>query len=144
MDCRALKGTDMPSQLLRRNFLKQLLAAPLLGGPALSAARTAEVDFSVFPVAGFSYYDGPALLDRLRPGQPVVLVREPENPHDPRAIRIEALGCRVGYVPRSENRPLARLLEQGAELRARIVNVQAKGESWDALRVGVSLHLPGT
>ena len=134
----------MPSSLLRRNFLKQLLAAPLFGAPALVAARTAEVDFSVFPVAGFSYYDGPALLDRLRPGDPVTLVRELDNPHDPRAIRIEALGHRVGYVPRSENQPLVRLLEQGAELRAHIVGVQAKGESWDALRIGVSLYLPGT
>jgi hypothetical protein len=134
----------MPSQLLRRNFLKQLLAAPLLGTPAAAVARTAEVDFSVFPVAGFSYYDGPALLEQLRPGQPVVLVREPDNPHDPRAIRIEALGRRVGYVPRTDNRPLARLLEQGAELRARIIRVQPKGESWDALRVGVSMYLPGT
>jgi len=134
----------MPSSLLRRKFLKQLIAAPLFGAPSLVAARTAEVDFSVFPVAGFSYYDGPALLDRLRPGDPVMLVPEPDNPHDPRAIRIEALGQRVGYVPRSENRPLARLLEQGAELRGHIVGVQPKGESWDALRVGVSLYLPGT
>jgi hypothetical protein len=134
----------MPSSMLRRNFLKQLLAAPLFGAPAIVAARTAEVDFSVFPVAGFSYYDGPAILDRLRPGDPVTLVREPGNPHDPRAIRIEALGHRVGYVPRSENQPLVRLLEQGAELRAHIVGVQTRGESWDALRIGVSLHLPGT
>ena len=134
----------MPSQMLRRNFLKQLLAAPLFGAPAITAARTAEVDFSVFPVAGFSYYDGPGLLGQLRPGQRVVLVRETDNPHDSRAIRIEALGRRVGYVPRTDNRPLANLLEQGAELRARIVSVQPKGESWDALRVGVSLHLPGT
>lgn len=134
----------MPSFLPRRDFLRQLLAVPFAGAPALAAARTAEVDFSVFPVAGFRYYDGPNLLDRLRAGDPVCLVREPDNPHDPQAIRIEALGHRVGYVPRSENRPLVRLLEQGAELRGRIVAVDPGGDRWEAVRVGVSLYLPGT
>lgn len=133
----------MPSFLPRRDFLKQLLAAPLVGAPAMAAARESRYDFAVFPVAGFSYYDGPELLERIRPGDPVALVREPDNPHDERAIRIEALGRRVGYVPRSENRPLVRLLEQGAELRARVVGVGPDGESWDALRVGVSLYFPG-
>lgn len=132
----------MPSLLLRRNFLKQLLAAPLLGTPALAAAKQAQYDCAVFPVAGFLYYDGPALLDTLQPGDALDLVAEPDNPHDPRAIRIEARGHRIGYVPRSENRPLVRLLEQGAELRARVAGVQAHGESWEAVRVGVSLRLP--
>lgn len=133
----------MPSFLPRRDFLKQLLAAPLLGGPAVAAATESRYDFAVFPVAGFCYYDGPELLDRLRPGDAVTLVHEPENPHDERAIRIEALGHRIGYVPRSENRPLVRLMEQGAELRARITGLGPDGNSWDAVRVGVSLYFPG-
>ncbi|MGD9388090.1 MAG: HIRAN domain-containing protein [Gammaproteobacteria bacterium] len=134
----------MPSFLPRRDFLKTLMAAPFLGGSTVAPARESRYDFAVFPVAGFCYYDGPGLLDRIRAGDPVTLVREPDNPHDDRAIRVEALGRRIGYVPRSENRPLARLLEQGAELSARVVGVQPQSHSWDAVRVGVSLHFPGT
>jgi hypothetical protein len=124
-----------------RDFLKRLLALPLLGAPQLAAPRATELDFNVFPVAGFGFHEGPEIIRRLQPGDELMLVPEPHNPHDPRAIRIEARGRHIGYVPRSENRPLGRLLEQGAELRARVVRVQPEAESWDVLRVGVGLRL---
>lgn len=131
----------MASTQLRRDFLKRLLALPLLGTPRLAAPSTTELDFNVFPVAGFAFHEGPGMIRRLQPGDELVLVPEPENPHDPRAIRIEAHGRHIGYVPRSENRPLGRLLEQGAEVRARVVRVQPDAEAWDVLRVGVSLRV---
>lgn len=123
----------------RREFMKRLLALPLLAAPQLSAGAVHEYDVYLFPAAGFQFHDGPALLERIRPGLALELVPEPGNPHDPRAIRIEAYGHHIGYVPRSDNGPLGRLLAQGAPLRARVLSVRREGEPWDAVRVAVSM-----
>lgn len=124
----------------RRDFLKRLLALPLLATPPqIVAAAGRDYDVYVFPVAGFCFHDGPALLERIQPNMSIELVPEPFNPHDPRAIRIEAHGHHLGYVPRCDNGPLGRLLAQGAPLRARVLSVKREGEPWDAVRVAVSL-----
>jgi hypothetical protein len=124
----------------RRDFLKRLLALPLLAtAPPLAAVAAHDYDVYLFPVAGFRFHDGPALLERIRPGMALELVPEPENPHDPRAIRVEVYGHHIGYVPRSDNGPLGRLLAQGAPLQARVLSVKREGESWDAVRVAVSM-----
>jgi hypothetical protein len=133
----------MNSTQPRRDFLKGLIALPLLGAPPASvAAPVSQYDLAVFPVAGFAFYEGPKVLDRLQPGDPLALVAEPGNRHDPRAIRIEAGGRHIGYVPRSENGPIGRLLAQGVRLQARVMAVQPRAESWDAVRVAVSLRAP--
>jgi hypothetical protein len=124
----------------RRDFLKRLLALPLLAtAPPIAAVAARDYDVYLFPVAGFRFHDGPALLERIRAGMALELVPEPENPHDPRAIRIEVYGHHIGYVPRSDNGPLGRLLVQGAPLQARVLSVKCEGESWDAVRVAVSM-----
>jgi hypothetical protein len=127
----------------RREFIKRLLALPLLAAPPIAAGAVHDYDVYLFPAAGFRFHEGPALLARIWPGMPVELVAEPDNPHDPRAIRIEALGHHIGYVPRSDNGPLGRLLAQGAPLRARVLSVRHDGESWDAVRVAVSMPVGG-
>lgn len=48
----------------------------------------------------------------LKPGTPAVLVREPENPHDPNAIAIYVEGKRIGYVPKKQNAVLAQFIDQ--------------------------------
>jgi hypothetical protein len=129
----------------RREFLKRLLALPLAAAaPRAATAAVRDYDLYLFPVAGFRFHDGPALLERIRVGMPLALVPEPDNPHDRRAIRIEAYGHHLGYVPRSDNRPLFRLLRQAAPLEARVIGVQREGESWDALRVAVRLSALGS
>lgn len=71
-------------------------------------------------VAGFHYAHGPQVLDRLDPGDALTLAREPENPHDHLAVRIEWNGAKLGYVPRTGNAAIARLLDGGETLSARI------------------------
>ena len=76
----------------RREFIKRLLALPLLAAAppaAMAASPLRDYDVYLFPVAGFRFHDGPALLERIRVGMPVELVPEPDNPHDPRAIRVQ-------------------------------------------------------
>lgn len=71
-------------------------------------------------VAGFQYGRGEEVFDALCVGDALSLVREPDNPHDPRAIRIDWNGIKLGYVPRADNARLARLLDRGGTVTAKI------------------------
>jgi hypothetical protein len=126
----------------RREFIKRLLALPLLGAPVMASATAAplrEYDLSIFPVAGFAFHEGPRLLDRLEPEVPLRLVLEPHNPFDPRAVRIEAFGRHIGYVPRVDNQPIHRLLVQGAPVQARVFLAGARRPVPDPVMVAVSV-----
>lgn len=50
-------------------------------------------------LAGVQYSDYQLIFKGLKPGTVVSLVGEPYNPIDPRAIRVEYKGIKLGYVP---------------------------------------------
>lgn len=125
----------------RRDFLQGLVALPALCAASLAAGAT-DYEFNEFAVAGFPFYRGPEMLLDLRCGEALALVPEPDNPHDANAIRIEARGQQIGYVPRSENGPMMRLLRQGAAITGRIERVDPDQGLCRALMVVVSLRLP--
>ena len=77
------------------------------------------------PLAGFRHYEAPNLWGEIKPGDPLTLVREPDNPHDPNAVRVEWRTFKLGYVPRAENATVARQLDRGTPLAARVSKVQA-------------------
>jgi len=76
------------------------------------------------PLAGYRYAAASEVWLLLRVGDPLELSREPDNPHDPNAIRVEWRGRKLGYVPRRENAALAWGLERGEPLRARITRLE--------------------
>lgn len=93
------------------------------------------------PLAGSQYH---ALADHLadmQVGDRLELVREPDNPHDRQAIRVDWRGRKLGYVPRRENRILAAALDNGEPLLARIVELRAHPDPWQRLRFEVWLEL---
>ena len=57
-------------------------------------------------------------LKKLRAGQKLALVREPDNPHDKRAILIMNGETPLGYIPRRRNGMLSRLMDAGKYLYA--------------------------
>jgi hypothetical protein len=83
-------------------------------------APSARIVVQHAPLAGFVYYDGKAVWDRMKAGDRLSLVREPANPHDQNAIRLEWQGHMLGYVPRRDNADLARQMDHGARAEARI------------------------
>lgn len=102
---------------------KVLLAA--LGIAAVFAAATSSAADAVIvvqrsPLAGFRHYDGAAIWRDMKPGDRLELVREPENPYDAGAIRVEWRGVKLGYVPRRDNAAVARQLDRGTPLEARV------------------------
>lgn len=52
-------------------------------------------------------------------------------------MRIGWNGHKLGYVPRTQNRAVALLLDRGAPLTARIEAVTAKRDPWERVRSAV-------
>ena len=86
------------------------------------SAQGQSVQFLVqnSPLAGYRYGEGAEVWPLLQRGDALELVPEPDNPHDPSAVRVEWRGRKLGYVPRRQNAALAWGLERGTPLRARI------------------------
>lgn len=70
----------------------------------------------------------------MRVGDALALVREPDNSHDAGAVRVEWQGHKIGYVPRRENSDVARLLDRGQVLEARIVRLSDVRDPWSRVR----------
>jgi hypothetical protein len=106
----------MPAQ---RSIL--LAAVLLVASASVGAADTrAELLLQTSLAAGLAHHEAKAVWDRLKLGDPLELVREPDNAHDPNAVRVEWNRHALGYVPRSENEPVARQLDRGNRLEGRI------------------------
>lgn len=85
----------------------------LRGGTAASIGE--------YAVAGFQYYDGmnPKVFGQIQVGTEIILEREHGNPNDPLAIKILTKNNNLlGYVPKSKNKTLARLIDQNFTLCA--------------------------
>jgi hypothetical protein len=102
-------------------------APRVVGAAALCAALLAQAEgprvlllVQSSPLAGFRYAQAAEVWPQLRLGDELALVREPDNPHDANAVRVEWRGAKLGYVPRRENATLAWALDRGAALRARV------------------------
>lgn len=85
-----------------------------------AAAQEVRLLVQRSPLAGFRYYEAPAVFEQLRPGEALTLIREPDNFHDANAIRIDWRGHKLGYVPRKQNATLAWALDRGQALEARV------------------------
>ncbi|MFO1517576.1 MAG: HIRAN domain-containing protein [Lysobacterales bacterium] len=99
--------------------------------------QQAAEDLYAGRIAGFQYHDGPRLLDRLKAGDALALVREPANQHDHLAVRVTWHGHPLGYLPRAQNAAVARLLDAGAPLDARIAAVRRGNATWDQVGIVV-------
>ena len=80
-------------------------------------------------VAGLSQVPGIIeLFADLHVGDTLQLLREPENPHDHDAVfLVSADDRRAGYLPRHENKVIARLLDGGRNVHARITKLSHTG-----------------
>ena len=76
------------------------------------------------PLAGFRYYDARTVWDDMQVGDALTLTREPFNPYDANAVRVEWKSRKLGYIPRSENRAVAFHMDRGGQVEARISKLQ--------------------
>lgn len=107
----------------------------------LHAQIAAHILLQDSPLAGFQYHAGKALWPQLRVGDALTLVREPDNEHDARAVRVEWQGRKIGYVPRRENADVARLMDGGQRLAARITRLAEVRDPWSRVRFEILIPL---
>ena len=89
-------------------------------------------------VTGLYYYDFEKVRNWLPVGEELILRREPENPYDERAIEVLTVsGTKLGYVPRARNSGIAKLLDAGRSVIARVTESIDK----NSYEIGISLHL---
>lgn len=71
-------------------------------------------------------------------GGPLCLQREPWNPYDTFAIVVlNPQGQKLGYIPRSENKELARRLDCGARVRVVLTGIEAVHTGWPQIYIRV-------
>jgi len=91
-------------------------------------------------IAGTSYVPIKKIEPELKEGDALLLKREPENAHDPLAIIIiDTKGQKLGYVPKVKNEALARLMDAGKLLFAKLVRKEWKSD-WLYLEAQVYLR----
>jgi len=90
-------------------------------------------------MAGFQHYAGPNLWADIRIGDELLLLREPGNPHDRRAVAVFWDGFKIGYLPRIENTAVAQLMDRGIPLEARITRVRKSEDPWERVRLSVAV-----
>ncbi len=115
------------------------LAWLLLLACAAVSAQSIRILVQSSPLAGFQYHAGAVVWDDMQVGDALTLVREPENPHDANAVRIDWRGQQIGYLPRVENGAVAAEMDRGGRLEARIAKLRNHRDPWQ--RVLVDVHL---
>jgi hypothetical protein len=121
--------------------MRSSLALVLALGLAPAWAQTVKILVQSSPLAGFQFYAGRAVWDEMKEGDPLTLVREPDNRHDANAIRVEWRGRKLGYVPRAENAAIAAEMDRGARVEARVARLYRHRDPWQRIRFEVFLVL---
>ncbi len=117
--------------------MRSVLSVVLLCFACALDAQTVRLLVQSSPLAGYRYHEASGIWHLLRIGDSLDLVREPDNPHDALAIRVEWQGRKLGYVPRRENDALAWAMDRGEALRARISRMDARRAAYRRLEFEV-------
>lgn len=130
----------MTNTLIQKEKLQSLTGAlDQQGAPKLPRPFAQEILLLECNVAGTSYRDLEEIESHLQLNDSFTLCREPHNPHDPHAIAIfNEGGAHLGYIPRAKNEALARLLDAGKFLTARLVHKERR-DRW--LKLDIEIYL---
>lgn len=122
--------------------LRCLSAALALAASGLAdAGETVKILVQSSPLAGSQYYAVAEVWPQIRLGDRLSLIREPANRHDRQAVRVEWQGRQLGYVPRAENRAVARALDDGERLETRVSRLRDDPDPWRRIEFEVFLIL---
>ena len=122
--------------------IKQLLIALLLlCATPVATAEEIRILVQSSPLAGFRYYAAPNLWQEMREGDRLTLIREADNPHDSKAVRVEWRQQKLGYLPRAENRAVAAAMDSGEAVNARIEKLREHRNPWQRVLIEVFVVL---
>jgi HIRAN domain-containing protein len=114
-----------------------ILIVAASGGASRAVAAEVLVRIQQVPLAGFQYHAGKIVWDQLAEGDALTLTREPDNRHDPRAVRVSWREVQLGYLPKSDNAAVAAALDQGWRVTARLGRLVPHPDPWRRVRVDV-------
>ena len=135
----------------RRRFLQTLLG--LTGATTLPAnshtrANQTRADANTIklletPLAGFQYYEGEHVFNRIKIGDTVQLRRAPENKYDKRAVEVYWNGNMLGHIPRMANRGISQMMDGGEKIRGSVTRLTQSDDPWRRVEIAL-FHLPRT
>ena len=104
-------------------------------------AESVQILVQSSPLAGSQFYAVNKVWNEIRLGDRLTLTREPNNRHDRNAVRVDWHGQQLGYVPRAENRAVARALDDGEPLEARVSRLRDVPDPWQRVELEIYLIL---
>ncbi|MBL3600100.1 MAG: HIRAN domain-containing protein [gamma proteobacterium endosymbiont of Lamellibrachia anaximandri] len=131
----------------RRTFLHTLFGSLGIGLSGRINANTQLLEpkrrvlLQESPLAGYQYHRASGIWQFLQIGETLKLRREPANRYDRNAIAVWFKNEHLGYVPRSENRTLAQMMDRGEQLEGRIVRLLEDDNPWRRVRFSVFLSV---
>ncbi|MEI7845648.1 MAG: HIRAN domain-containing protein [Chloroflexota bacterium] len=129
-------------------IIKEGSAGKLLGKYSKSHHHLKRVYLFETRVAGFQHHQGkdPKVRVLLFPGAELILVREPENKYDSKAVAIYTQnGDKIGFVPRSENHIPAAMADQDLYLGAEVTRFDLSlvdNAPWECLDIRIFQSMP--
>ena len=126
----------------RKTFLMYLLQFPLFGGIAkylYGFKPQKRYLLNKFSIAGFCFYEGPNLLEKMKPGDTLKIKPNTENIEDEYAVELHFKDTMIGHIPRSDNKHIFRLLEQERELLCTVRQINPDEETWQMCKVKVEM-----
>lgn len=123
----------------RSDFLKNLIASVAIGKLPLSLTKDfRKIYLLQCFAAGFRHYEGMNMLENMKEGDLLELVREPDNSYDACAIALHWQGKKIGFIPASINEMLSFLLDAEAlSLFAVITHLEKESQPWENVAVAV-------
>lgn len=118
------EGIDVLQRHLFKGLLG-LLGYPTTDGDAQGTANVRRIMLQTSPIAGFHFYHGGNVWSVMRVDDPLDVVRDADNVYDINAVRLDWQGSPLGYLPRTQNRAVANLLDQVHVIEASIVEKHA-------------------
>ena len=73
-------------------------------------------------VAGTMYYEPEEFEPLVKKDMRLQMVREPENKYDKFAVALFLDDSKIGYLPRTQNEVVARLMDAGKEFSTKVVS----------------------
>lgn len=128
----------MPNELIEGKSGGLVSALEMQGIGEMLKPLIREIHLFDSYVAGTAYIKDPGVLEEIKPGDRLTLVRE-DNKFDSNAIVIVTENKKkLGYVPEKDNVIFARLMDAGKMLAAKVKDVEKKG-SFTKIAIGIYL-----
>lgn len=123
----------------RSEFLKTLLGSLAIGKLPVSITKEfRKIYLLQCFVAGFRHYKGMELLEQMKEGDLLELVREPHNKYDDCAIALHWQGNKIGFIPAETNEMLSYLLDAEAlSLFAVITHLEKNAQPWENVAAAI-------